>query len=538
MEKTAELESPNPDDINENTPQNNRVNPVNISDSVYAPSSKVFDFITDGICLTDLTGNIISCNRAFRDIFYRESDSVSKEYTDIFAELIKPGCQPNQQLQQNIVIEKPVVTAKGKRMWIEVSAHSTTLDKGNGYAICIRDITSTRKAQLHIEELNADLALLGRISRTVGRSLAMTEILVNIKTAMETSEQLVGGRLLIYDPSIELLWQGIAWGVVENIVFEPVPVSEYYSEYIVSRPAVTPPKRVPRTDSQPTPLENYASWCVPIISENELIGMMEIFSESYTEFEPERRAFYQLLVKQIGTAIQNTRLFEEVRASRERLKTLSSNLVTAVESERKNLARDLHDEVGQALIALQLAIGLSREPDSEHKKQMQEQQSLVFELTTRIRELITDMRPGVLEDEGIVGGIRCQINRLPQQSDIAVSMSESGIGNLRFAPEVETVFFRIAQEALTNTIRHSGASFVDVKLEYDQQTLRMNIVDDGHGFDVYSKLADTGHYGLVGMYERAEAINGSLSVDSTPGNGTHLTFCVDCAPLHKGERSK
>jgi|GEM_PF-4879750 len=506
-----------------------------------APRIPVLDRISDAVCIADADLQIVECNKVLRDWYGGNAalagQSCRSLFGHVFEQIDRELLQPLATGSQPAPMEAYIRIRKNKGIWAEVSAFPWTLEDNEtqGVIIIIRDITRLKTAENEAIHKANDLGLVNTVARSLGRSLAMTETLVSIKTAMSTSDLLVGGRLLIYDPAIELLWQGVAWGVAEGIAFQPVPVSEFYAEYIVSRPAVVHGQDHQNVTSTGHALKDYASWCVPIVSDNDLQGMMELFSSSHSEFDPGRRGFYRLLGQQIGTAMQNARLYEEVRAGRERLKALSANLVQAVESERRNLAQDLHDEVGQALMALQLAIGLSsRDMGTEHKAQIRDQQAMVFELTTRIRELITDMRPGVLEDEGLIGGIQWHINRLPKLSDLSVSFTSSGMDDRRFIPEVETVFFRIAQEALTNVVRHSDASSAELSIDFDGDILRLTIIDDGRGFDVYSKLAHSGHYGLVGMFERAEAINGTLNIDSSPAGGTKLTLSVGAQAIHQG----
>lgn len=518
--------------------------PGNLENHISSDSSMLetmgrdmLDSVGDAVFVVNSDLQLIDCNRTFRRWFVVDGEAVDcrsifggqfEQVNTLLIEPVAAGTNPGPFRMQ-------IKPRNLQPIWTEVTAQQYVIPNSiaTGYLFIIKDVSQLINAENEIAQMTDDIALINEIARILGKSHTFTDTLVNIKAALSTAKTLVGGRLLVYEPTNDLLWQGIAWGVATDMIFQPVSVPEFYKECYTSEPKISS-SNFTHHESISRITSNYMSWCVPIVTDNDLQGIMELFSDSPSVFSDSRKGFYHLLGNQIGIIMRNAILYEEVKASRERLKLLSANLVSAVEAERRSLARDLHDEVGQALLALQLAIGLSsKENGGEQNRDIENQQYMVTELTSKIRGIITDMRPGVLVESGLVGGIGWLMNRLAKVADICFSFKYGDLGQIRFASDIETVLFRVTQEALNNIVKHAKADNVVITLEYTGETIILNIIDDGTGFDVYSKLTDSNHYGLIGMYERVEAINGTLSIDSSTDQGTKLTITATAAAVNR-----
>jgi signal transduction histidine kinase len=202
------------------------------------------------------------------------------------------------------------------------------------------------------------------------------------------------------------------------------------------------------------------------------------------------------------------------------LRDVARSLVTLQEDERRTIARELHDEIGQLLTGLSLMIGAGQAPDSESKRQ--EMLKVVDELLERVQDLSLNLRPPMLDDLGLVPTLRWQIGRFEERTGIRVDFSASNVDR-RFPPEIELTAFRVIQEALTNVARHSGVTEVKLELWADPQTLGARIEDRGKGFN--SEEASINHSaGLMGMRERCRQLGGRLSIESTPGGGTRIAM--------------
>ncbi len=204
-----------------------------------------------------------------------------------------------------------------------------------------------------------------------------------------------------------------------------------------------------------------------------------------------------------------------------RMSVLSARLLEAQEGERAVLARDLHDDLGQLLTALQLQLEALRRraAGSGDRTQLDECLGIVGQVLSQVRSLSLDLRPPQLDSLGLSAALRWFAERkLSAVPDVALTFTG---GTPPLEPTVETACFRIAQEALTNILRHSGAKHVDIDLGVIDNRLRLQIVDDGAGFDVgeqYERSIRGESSGLLNMQERAALIGGRLELRSAPGS--------------------
>ncbi len=225
--------------------------------------------------------------------------------------------------------------------------------------------------------------------------------------------------------------------------------------------------------------------------------------------------------KQAEEALSHSQ--EALREYAERMRVLSRRLIAVQEAERRRIALELHDEIGQILTGLKLKLEMSaRLPDENVRACLAETQTLVNELMTRTRQLSLDLRPATLDHLGLLPALLRHIRQYHSQTGVRVDFRHSGLEARRFAPELETAAFRIVQEALTNVARHSGAPEAMVRIWADQHTLAVRIEDHGQGFDAASMSAAGRSTGLTGMRERALLLGGQFTVESQPGRGMRL----------------
>jgi PAS domain S-box-containing protein len=218
------------------------------------------------------------------------------------------------------------------------------------------------------------------------------------------------------------------------------------------------------------------------------------------------------------------RLEAEILAARAHLETLSHRLMEAQEAERRHLARELHDEVGQNLTALQLALHAVRRAAPAAGAAVDAGLRVVASLLEQVRTLSLRLRPSMLDDLGLVAALNWLVHDQGQRAGIAAEFRHGPwLGRLSSA--VETACFRIAQEALTNVVRHARATRVVVALEMDEHSLHLTVQDDGVGFDVAAvrrQSAPQASLGLLGMEERVVSAGGRIEFKSTAGAGTEI----------------
>jgi signal transduction histidine kinase len=204
------------------------------------------------------------------------------------------------------------------------------------------------------------------------------------------------------------------------------------------------------------------------------------------------------------------------------LKTLSRKLVKVQEEERHNISRELHDEIGQILTGLKIILEISRNlPLEKINDNLNKAHVQVSELIAKVQDMSLDLRPSMLDDQGLLPTLLWHFDRYTHQTDIQVEFEYSGLEN-RFPPELETAAYRIVQEALTNVARHAKTKSVFVDLFVNQEKFDIQIWDEGIGFDVNSSLKTGEALGLTGMLERAVLLGGKLTIDSDIGKGTKV----------------
>jgi len=238
--------------------------------------------------------------------------------------------------------------------------------------------------------------------------------------------------------------------------------------------------------------------------------------------KPFNRAELRARVRTITRLNRYHALLEE----REKLRQLSQQVIAVQEQERRNLAVELHDEIGQPLTGLKMLVGQARNQASDPSSAGRLDLALgaIGDLIARMRDLSLNLRPGMLDDFGLHPALAWLAGRFREQSGLQLDCNFDESGDRRFPPAMETAAFRIAQEALTNIARHAGASRVRLHLAETPGQLALEIEDDGQGFDLEA-LRQPGRVstGLSGMQERARMAGGALDLQSTPGRGTRLT---------------
>ena len=215
--------------------------------------------------------------------------------------------------------------------------------------------------------------------------------------------------------------------------------------------------------------------------------------------------------------------------TQERLQALSGKLIEAQEAERRRIARELHDEIGQALTAVKINLqGFQRSFDeSEITSPLQESISIVEVALQQVRSLSLDLRPSLLDDLGLVAALRWYLDRQSQRSGIIGELVAEPLETM-LLPDLETTCFRIVQEALTNVVRYAQAKRVTVELWQQAAQLHLVIRDDGIGFDVQAarEQATQGRsLGLLGMEERALLVGGQIHIESVCQRGTEIRVC-------------
>lgn len=265
----------------------------------------------------------------------------------------------------------------------------------------------------------------------------------------------------------------------------------------------------------------------PLYAEGHLLGVLSLSSADMDIFTEEHYENAQAMCTPLALMIRNSQLLQELAAANFRLRNLAAWLVSAQEDERHRISLELHDESGQFLTALKLSLNMIENQldgvSASVKNQLHEANRLTEEIMDRLRTLAHDLRPPGLDTVGLNQALNDYCQRVSRQTGLVVNYQGPEVVGL--PAHIQTSLYRMAQEALTNILKHAQAQMVDVKLEFDAEQVSLEIKDNGCGFDLPPdpEIRMVGGIGLLGIHDRMEAIGGVFKVDSEPGKGTRLS---------------
>jgi two-component system sensor histidine kinase UhpB len=227
-------------------------------------------------------------------------------------------------------------------------------------------------------------------------------------------------------------------------------------------------------------------------------------------------------------------LAHKVRTSQEGLRSYIGAMTLGQEEERRRLARELHDDTLQTLIALNQRLQLTALNQGENSaaqpadKKIAELQALAEQTIQDLRRFTRALRPIYLEELGLSAALEMLARETGKGQDVKISFTRLGVEQ-RLPPQAELALYRIAQETLSNVLRHAQAQFASLTISYTPEMISLEIRDDGRGFEVPespASFAPGGHFGLLGLHERAEMIGAQLAIESAPGKGTRVTIIL------------
>jgi two-component system sensor histidine kinase UhpB len=247
---------------------------------------------------------------------------------------------------------------------------------------------------------------------------------------------------------------------------------------------------------------------------------------------------YQAVEKPVGGIAEIRRLqkslmqmSQKVRAAQQSLHGYIGAITAGQEEERRRLARELHDDTIQSLIALKQRVQLAQmnQSNGSTAQSFSELEDLTEKTIDNLRRVTRALRPIYLEDLGLLAALEMLTREATQITGTEVEFMASG-SEQRLSPKVELALYRIAQEALNNVAHHAQASRASVLLTFNTEDVLLEVLDNGMGFDVPrspAEFAPSGHYGLLGLFERAELIGADLRIESAIGQGTRIIVRLD-----------
>ena len=487
----------------------------------------VIEQATENIFLVDAeTGRIVESNPAFRAALgYSEKELRGMTLHDVVADDWE---SVDANVRRILEGEGPFVGVRqyrrkdGSLLDVEVSASTILLDGRETLCAVAHDVTERARAQKLLEER---VATLSRISADVTLDLPMestlnvlAESVVRASTAVACSVSLIDeatGFLRIegsyglsegFERGIETVWREESVRrspTLEAIRTRQPILADRMSQRMLENPLYAPVHRSVREAEWDTVL------IVPLVSRGRVLGAINF---SYLQGEQpgeDEKVFLSAVTDQAAVVVDNARLFSEARGK-------------AALEERQRLARELHDSVSQALYGIALGARTARALLDRDPEQVADPLDYVLSLAdaglAEMRALIFELRPESLETEGLIAALEKQASALRARHEVEVEAVLCDEPNVPF--EKKEALYRIAQEALHNTVKHARAKGVDLKVECDPGSIALTISDDGTGFDPQGEFP--GHLGLRSMRERAARLGGTLELESAPGKGTYI----------------
>ncbi len=262
---------------------------------------------------------------------------------------------------------------------------------------------------------------------------------------------------------------------------------------------------------------------VPIRTGERVEGLLYVDNRTSRPFTDRDEAVLVGLADHAAIAIRNAQLFTAAQETTTRLQALSAKLIEVQEAERRHIARELHDEVGQALTAIRINLLMLRRGGDAAAARIDDSLVIVERLLGSVRQLSLDLRPSLLDDLGLAAALRWYVDAQAQRAGLGARVSIDALAH-EPAPELAITCFRVAQEAVTNAVRHAAAKRIELELRERGGALELVVRDDGSGFDVAAARARAARgesLGLLGLQERVELAGGLASIESSPA-GTEI----------------
>lgn len=273
---------------------------------------------------------------------------------------------------------------------------------------------------------------------------------------------------------------------------------------------------------------------VPLLYKGMTRGILSIATRRPRTFAAREIALMNSIAHKIALTIENIRLYNLNKAHQESLRRLSLKVLSTQEEERKRISRELHDAMGQGLLALKLHLEILAEqipPEmASQREEISEAHAIAVQTIEEIRRLVADLRPLKLDDLGLVPTLRGLIKDFSKKFKIRVTLQRVKLFR-RLPSEMETIAYRVIQEALTNIAKHARATEAAIFLERIEERVRVRVIDNGIGFDAINLAKRRArHFGLVGIQERVDLMGGTFQILSGRGRGTELRVELPLEP--------
>ncbi len=499
----------------------------------------------EAILLTDRNGIISYVNPEFTRLYGYDSEEVVGISTP---RVLKSGMMTEQAyvgfwktlLRKQIFKGEIINRCKdGRLVTVESTANAIVNHAGEiiGFLAIQRDITERKSAERELRQRNRELAILNTVANAVSRSLEIEQVLDD---ALAEVLQLdifgtdAKGMVFLLDEKQGHLFLVANRGAPEDhpCIRTPVALGEclcglaaLHGQMIVSDES-----QHDQRHSRCPAVASHRDICLPLKARGRVVGVMTLRLPAEFAVGESDRELLRSVADQIAMAVENARLFEAISRQRRHLKAMAARSAEMEEAERRRLSRELHDQVGQNLSAIGLNLTIIRtlmaqnEPAAAHLR-LNDTQALVEHVTEQIRGLMVELRPPILDDYGLLAALDWYANQTFERTGLPVRVNGDD-RDQRLRPSAEIALFRIAQEALSNVVKHARTTEATITLKVEDDSIHLVIEDDGLGFDAqHGEGPQPGSgWGRFIMAERAEALGGHCHIESDPVHGGTVVF--------------
>ena len=495
------------------------------------------------IFLFDEQGILTTWNRGVERVFgYREDEWVGRNWNIIFPPEDRHHCaELMERARAGSVahIERWEVRADGSKFWASdaINALFDANDELRGYVKIVRDMSERRRAEEALRAANEELE-----ARVAERTAELEEINAALKAENLDRRQAEDGRVVLVRQleselgRLQLLLQNIPAGIIiAHGDGRPMFVNARARQTLMMPDGI---------EHDPVVKEWLYAGNSPLkraLSGRDTTGEELEFSrdDNALSLSVSAEPIPNVLTPGedgVSAAIVAFQDVTERKRAEITRQQLMQRLVSAQEEERTRISRELHDQMGQSLTALLMAINSMNGGEETRNERVERLKLLVEELMDQAHLLAWELRPPALDTLGLRAALEQYLTDWSRSTGIRSDFASRGLNKLeRLDKVVETTLYRVVQEALTNVHRHSGSEDVGVLLERMDGEIVAIVEDNGHGFDVEAMSGNSERLGLVGMRERIELIGGGLTIESTPGAGTTVYARVAAGREKKAE---
>ncbi len=421
---------------------------------------------------------------------------------------------------------------------LNVSSHTSENGTVTGVVAVVRDITRRLRSREVLVRRNRELLTFHRLSQIVLSSRSLQQSYRDIVNEIRSATGFPIAVIAMVDDTREtIILHGLRGrGAKTDRLSLELPLGKTLSGVVVrtGKPLiVTHISRHPEYRSKvlrQTHAQTFVGY--PLKVGHTIIGCLNLAHTEIIEISEETKQWIEGLANYVAVLTERKRAEEEIHASREQLRELSSRSRTVIEEERKRIARDLHDELGQELSLLQLELGILRKhlPPAEKDllRKTKSMTSLIDFAIRSVQRLSSELRPTLLDNLGLGAAAEWAVNEFQKRTRIRCRITVDP-PDLTLDADRSTALFRILQEALTNILRHAKATRVVVHLTKRRDGIELRVRDNGRGITAL-RIKDPKSTGLVGMRERVLPWGGSVTFDGRQGKGTEVIVAIPNRP--------